>query len=56
MSIEEIVYILVRNYTLTNLEERLESTVLDFQDGLESFVEDNYEIILEILKEDRWVS
>lgn len=52
MNERKMVKILKGNYSLTELEERLSITPEDLEDGYLYFVEENYEVILEMLKED----
>jgi len=48
----EIIGILIENYSLGELEERLEVTLEDLRDGLEDYVESHYTDVTDMLKED----
>jgi tRNA1(Val) A37 N6-methylase TrmN6 len=56
MKEQRMVEILRENYSLSELEERLELTTEDLEDGWRYYVEDNYDEVLEFLKEDLWFS
>ena len=47
--------ILKENYTLSELEERLDMTPEDVQDGLMMYVESNQEKVSRMLREDLWM-
>ena len=46
--------ILKDNYSPGELEERLDLTMDDIEDGLNVFIDDNYDEVLEFLREDLW--
>ena len=50
----EMARIIKEEYTLTELEDRLEMKPSDLED-LEDYVEDHYDVVLEFLKEDLWL-
>ena len=52
LTIKKMFELLKENYSLCELEERIEVTVSDLEDGLEVWVEERYEQISEMLKED----
>lgn len=47
--------ILKENYTLSELEERLDMTPEDVQDGLLEYLESNQEKVSRMLREDLWM-
>jgi len=52
LTIKKIIELLKENYSLCELEERIEATVADLEDGLEVWIEERYEEVSEMLKED----
>ena len=50
----QMVEVLKENYTLGELEERLELSTEDLEDGLDVLVEDHFDAVSEMLKEDLW--
>lgn len=49
---KRMIEMLKENYSLCELEERVEATVSDLEDGLEVWIENNFETVEEMLKED----
>jgi len=52
LTIKKMIELLKENYSLCELEERIEVTVADLEDGLEVWIESKYEQVSEMLKED----
>lgn len=52
MNTSQIINILCKHYTLSELEDRLNLSTEDVIHGLEVYVEENYESIAEMLQED----
>jgi len=52
LTIKKIIELLKENYSLCELEERIEATVSDLEDGLEVWIEEKYQEVSEMLKED----
>ena len=46
--------ILQENYSLGEIEERFEATTEQLADGLDVYVEDNFDHVVNILREDLW--
>lgn len=53
--VNSLVKILVNEYTLGELEERLELTPSDLMEGFHAYVEEHEEVVREMLKEDLWL-
>ncbi len=53
-SVYQMVSILKENYTLGELEERLELSTEDLEEGLDVLCEDQYDKVSEMLREDLW--
>lgn len=55
MDVRKIVQILKSDYTLSELEERLEMEPADLEYGYTYYVEENYENVLAMLREDLYL-
>ena len=54
MNTHRMAQIIKENYMLSELEERLELMPKDFESGIEDFIDDNYDEVIEMLREDLW--
>ena len=54
MDVRKIVRILKEEYSLSELEERLEIEPGDLEYGYEYYVEENYDEVIQVLREDLW--
>jgi hypothetical protein len=52
---QQLSELLVNNYTLGELEERLDLTTGDIQYGLEEYVENNFVEVQQMLREDLYL-
>lgn len=52
MNIRQMVRILKEQYSLSELEERLGLDPEDLEEGYEYFIDNNYDDVLEMLRED----
>ena len=54
MDVRRMANILKQEYTLGELEERLELQAEDLDEGFQYYVDENYDKVLEFLRQDLW--
>ena len=54
MKEQRMVQIIKESYTLSELEDGLGTSVEDLEDGLLSYIEEHYEEVHQLLREDLW--
>ena len=53
-NVQVMVRIIQENYTLGEIEERFEANTDSLSQGLDVYVEDNYDHVTQVLREDLW--
>ena len=54
-NVQQMVDILVENYSPSELEEEMEITLADIAEGLDVFVENNFDRVKEVLEGDLFI-